>query len=88
VHTEGDFTRDAPGRKGEISFKKGSISRVVVVPCSSCILRALPPSGPLDGGALVSAGGKRVRAIPSGDFIVGEPALAAGLSILSSSCCY
>jgi hypothetical protein len=34
---------------GKSPFKKGSISRVVVMPCSSCILRALPPSRPPDG---------------------------------------
>jgi hypothetical protein len=38
-------------------------------------------------GVPVFAGGNRVRAIPSGGLTVGEPALAVGLSILSSSCC-
>jgi hypothetical protein len=34
---------------GKSTFKKGSIPRVVAMPHSSCIHRALPPSGPLDG---------------------------------------
>jgi hypothetical protein len=37
------------GARGKSPFKKGLISWVVVMPCSSCILRALPPSGPPDG---------------------------------------
>jgi hypothetical protein len=37
------------GAKGKPPFKKGSTSRVLVMPWSSCILRALPPSGPPDG---------------------------------------
>jgi hypothetical protein len=37
-------------------------------------------------GTPVFAGGSRVRAIPSGGLITGEPALAVGLLILSSSC--
>jgi hypothetical protein len=48
--TPGDFARGAPGRKRGISpFKKGSTPRVEVMPCPSCILRAVSPSGPLDG---------------------------------------
>jgi hypothetical protein len=36
------------GASGEICFKKGSISRPVAMPRSSCIHRALSPSGPPD----------------------------------------
>jgi hypothetical protein len=50
VHVGGDFTRDASGaRVGRSAFKKGSISRVVAMPRSTCIHRALPPYRPLDG---------------------------------------
>jgi hypothetical protein len=50
VHTGGDFTRDASGvRVGGPAFKKGSISRAVAMPRSSCDHRALLPSGPPDG---------------------------------------
>jgi hypothetical protein len=50
VHVGGDFPRDASGaRVGRSVFKKGSISRVVAMPRSSCIHRALPPPGPPDG---------------------------------------
>jgi hypothetical protein len=37
------------GARGKSAFKKGSISRAVAMPRSSCILRALPPFGPPDG---------------------------------------
>ena len=47
VHVRGDFARDALGaRVGRSIFKKGSISQVVAMPRSTCIL---PPFGPLDG---------------------------------------
>jgi hypothetical protein len=47
VHVGGDFARDASGaRVGRSAFKKGSISRVVDMPHSSCDHHALPPSGP------------------------------------------
>jgi hypothetical protein len=50
VHAGGDFTRDASGaRAGRSAFKKGSISRAVVMPRSSCDHRTLSPSRPLDG---------------------------------------
>jgi hypothetical protein len=50
VHVGGDSARNAPGtRVGRSAFKKGSISRVVAMPRSPCIHRALPPSGPPDG---------------------------------------
>jgi hypothetical protein len=50
VHAGGDFTRDASGvRVGGPAFKKGSISRAVAMPRSSCDHRALSPSGPPDG---------------------------------------
>jgi hypothetical protein len=50
VYVGGDFARDASGvRVGRSSFKKGSISRVVAMPRSSCIHRALPPPRPPDG---------------------------------------
>jgi hypothetical protein len=50
VHTAGDFTRDALGaRVGGSAFKKGSISRAVDTPRSSCDHRTLSPSGPSDG---------------------------------------
>jgi hypothetical protein len=43
----GDFALDASGaRVGRSAFKKGSISRVVAMPRSTCIHCALPPSGP------------------------------------------
>jgi hypothetical protein len=58
--TPGDFARGAPGRKrGTSPFKMGSTPRVEVMPCSSCILRAFPPSGPLDGARRCSLGGTR-----------------------------
>jgi hypothetical protein len=50
VHVGGDFACDASGaRVGRSAFKKGSISRAVDMPRSSCDHRALPPSGPADG---------------------------------------
>jgi hypothetical protein len=50
VHVGGDFTRDASGAQvGGSAFKKGSISRAVDLPRSSCDHRALSPSGPPDG---------------------------------------
>jgi hypothetical protein len=50
VHVGGDFARDAlRARVGRSAFKKGSISRAVDMPRSSCDRRALPPSGPPDG---------------------------------------
>jgi hypothetical protein len=57
-YTLGDLARGAPERKrGTSPFKKGSTPRVEVMPCSSCILRALPPSGPLDGARRCSLEG-------------------------------
>jgi hypothetical protein len=50
VHVGGDFARDASGeRVGRSAFKKGSISRAVDMPRSSCDYHALPPSGPPNG---------------------------------------
>jgi hypothetical protein len=50
VHVGGDFARDASrARVGRSAFKKGSISRAVDMPRSSCDHRALSPSGPPDG---------------------------------------
>jgi hypothetical protein len=50
VHVVGDFTHDASGAQvGGSAFKKGSISRAVDMPRSSCDHRALSPSGPPDG---------------------------------------
>jgi hypothetical protein len=50
VYIGGDFARDASGaRVGRSAFKKGLISRVVAMPRSTCIHRALPSSGPPDG---------------------------------------
>jgi hypothetical protein len=50
AHARGDFTRDASGaRAGGSAFKKGSISRAVVMPRSSCDHHASSPSGPPDG---------------------------------------
>jgi hypothetical protein len=50
VHGGGDFTRDASGaRVGRSAFKKGPISRAVVMPRSSCDHRALSPSRPPNG---------------------------------------
>jgi hypothetical protein len=47
MYVGGDFARDASGaRVGRSAFKKGSISRVVGMPRSTCIHRALPPFGP------------------------------------------
>jgi hypothetical protein len=62
VHVGGDFARDASGaRVGRSAFKKGSISRTVGMPCSSCDPRALPPSGPLDGVRRCSLEGSALR---------------------------
>jgi hypothetical protein len=49
VHVGGGFARDASGREWKSAFKRGSISRAVAMPRSSCIHRALLPSGPPDG---------------------------------------
>jgi hypothetical protein len=49
VHTRRLCPWRSGRKRGTSSFKKGSTPRVEVMPCSSCILRALPPSGPLDG---------------------------------------
>jgi hypothetical protein len=52
------------GARGESPFKKGSTSLVEVMPCSSCILRALPPSGPLDGVRRCSLEGNALEPSP------------------------
>jgi hypothetical protein len=47
VHAGGDFTRDSScAQAGRSAFKKGSISRAVVMPRSACDHRALSPSEP------------------------------------------
>jgi hypothetical protein len=62
VHAGGDFTRDASGaRVGGSAFKKGSISRAVDMPRSSCDHRALSPSGPPDGVRQCSLEGSAPR---------------------------
>jgi hypothetical protein len=62
VHAGGDFTRDALGaRVGGSAFKKGSISRAVDMPRSSCDHRALSPSGPPDGVRRCSLEGSASR---------------------------
>jgi hypothetical protein len=62
VQARGDFTHDASrARAGESAFKKGSISRAVVMPCSSCDHRASSPSGPPDGVRLCSLEGSASR---------------------------
>jgi hypothetical protein len=78
VHAGGDFTRDASGaRVGVSAFRKGSISRAVDMPHSSCDHRALSPSGPPDGVRRCSLEGSASR--PS--FLATSP------SVLFSSCC-
>jgi hypothetical protein len=58
----GDFDRDALGaRVGGSTFKKGSISRAVDMPRSSCDHRALPPSRPPDGVRRCSLEGSASR---------------------------
>jgi hypothetical protein len=58
----GDFDRDASrARVGGSDFKKGSISRAVDMPRSSCDHRALPPSGPPDGVRRCSLEGSASR---------------------------
>jgi hypothetical protein len=50
AHARGDFTCDASGvRAGGSAFKKGSITRAIVMPRSSCDHRTSSPSGPPDG---------------------------------------
>jgi hypothetical protein len=62
VDAGGDFTRDASGaRVGGSAFKKGSISRAVVMPRSSCDHCALSPSGPPDGVRRCSLEGSASR---------------------------
>jgi hypothetical protein len=62
VHAEGDFTRDASGaRVGGSTFKRGSISRAVDMPRSSCDHRALSPFGPPDGVRRCSLEGSASR---------------------------
>jgi hypothetical protein len=62
VHVRGDFARDASGaRVGRSAFKKGSISRAVDMPRSSCDHRALPPSGPPNGVRRCSLEGSASR---------------------------
>jgi hypothetical protein len=62
VHAGGDFTRDASGaRVGDLPLKKGSISRAVDMPRSSCDHRALSPSGPPDGVRRCSLEGSASR---------------------------
>jgi hypothetical protein len=66
VYVGGDFARDASGaRVGRSAFKKGSISRVVAMPRSPCIHRALPPSGPPDGVRRCSLEGSASGSSPS-----------------------
>jgi hypothetical protein len=63
--TPGDFAYGALGRKrGTSPFKKRSTPRVEVMPCSSCILRALSPSGPLDGARRCSLEGNASEPSP------------------------
>jgi hypothetical protein len=62
VHAGGDFTRDASGaRVGGSAFKKGSIPWAVDMPHSSCVHRALSPSGPPDGVRRCSLEGSASR---------------------------
>jgi hypothetical protein len=62
VHAGGDFTHDASGaRVGDLPFKKGSISRAVDMPRSSCDHLALSPSGPPDGMRQCSLEGSASR---------------------------
>jgi hypothetical protein len=62
VHVGGDFARDASGaRVGRSAFKKGSISRAVDMPRSSCDHHALPPSRPPDGVRRCSLEGSASR---------------------------
>jgi hypothetical protein len=62
VHAGGDFTRDASvARAGRSAFKKGSISRAVVMPCSSCDHHTLSPSGPPNGVRRCSLEGSASR---------------------------
>jgi hypothetical protein len=62
VHAGGDFTCDASGaRVGGSAFKKGSISRAVDMPRSSCDHRAFTPSGPPDGVRRCSLEGSASR---------------------------
>jgi hypothetical protein len=54
----GDFARDASRCEwGNLPFKKGSIPRVLAMPRSSRIHRALPPSEPRDGARRCSLEG-------------------------------
>jgi hypothetical protein len=79
VHVGGDFACDASGaRVGRSAFKKGSISRAVDMPRSSCNHRALPPSGPPDGVRRCSLEGSTSR--PS------HPATSSPESSRSSWC--
>jgi hypothetical protein len=79
VHIEGDFARDASGaRVGRSAFKKGSISRVVAMPHSFCIYRALPPSGPPDGVSRCSLEGSASGPSP--------PAILSSKSLRSRWC--
>jgi hypothetical protein len=65
VYVGGDFARDASGaRVGRSAFKKGSTSRVVAMPRSTCIYRALPPSRPPDGVRRCSLEGSVSRSSP------------------------
>jgi hypothetical protein len=62
VHAGGDFTSDASGaRVGDLPFKKGSISRAIDMPRSSCDHRALSSSGPPDGVRRCSLEGSASR---------------------------
>jgi hypothetical protein len=61
------------------AFKKGSISRVVAVPCSSRIHRALPPSGRPDGVRRCSLEGSASGSPP--------PAISPSESSRSWWCC-
>jgi hypothetical protein len=88
VHAGGDFTCDALGaRAGRSAFKKGSISRAVVMPRSSCDHRALSPFGPLDGVRRCSLEGSASRPSLPATSSSYEHALVVVSPILSSSCC-
>jgi hypothetical protein len=80
VHVGGDFARDASrARVGRSAFKKGWISRAVAMPHSSCIHRALLPSGPPDGVRQCSLEGSASGPLP--------PAISPLESSRSRGCC-
>jgi hypothetical protein len=63
---------------GDLPLKKGSISRVVAMPHSSCIHRAIPPSGPPDGVRRCSLEGSASGPSP--------PAISSPKSLCSRWC--